>query len=295
MNKLRRRFIKFNMIIISSIAAFIAVLIYFGSPSQIPITRLFGIIVITLALVWIGSVLLSKIAMKPIQTSWKRQLDFTADASHELRTPLAVIQTNLELVIGNPDETVRNQLKWLDNIHIETVRMAKLVDDLLTLSRSDADIKALEYSSFLLNNVAAETAALYETTANQKGIEIQVVADHEIQFRGDISRIKQLLAILVDNAIKYMDRPGRIQITLSEIDKIAQIIVSDTGKGITSEHLTKIFHRFYRAGSEKRSVDGFGLGLSIAEWIVLEHGGNIHAKSVIDEGTQFIVNLPNTP
>ncbi len=292
MNKLRRRFIAFNMIVISAITAFIAVLIYFGSPSQIPITRLLGIIIITLALVWMGSFLLSKIAMKPIQISWQRQLDFTADASHELRTPLAVIQTNLELVMGNPDETVGSQLKWLDNIHIETVRMAKLVDDLLTLSRGDADAKTLEYSNFSLNAIAKETVALFETAADQKEVAIQILAEHEILYWGDCSRIKQLFGILVDNAVKYMDRPGSVQIVLSGTEKAVQIMVSDTGKGIVHDDLTKIFNRFYRAGNEKQSVDGFGLGLSIAEWIVREHGGHIHVKSIIDEGTQFIANLP---
>jgi len=292
MNKLRRRFITFNMIIISAIMAFMAALIYFGSPTQIPIVRLLGITIITLGLVLIGSFLLSKIAMKPIQTSWQRQLDFTADASHELRTPLAVMQTNLELVMDNPDETVGSQIKWLNNIHVETIRMTRLVEDLLTLSRDDAGAKTLEYSYFLLNSVAVDTATLFETVANQKDIVIQVIADEEIQFWGDCSRIKQLLNILVDNAVKYMDKPGSILITLSKKDKTIQIAVSDMGKGIAPEHLTKVFNRFYRAENEKQTVDGFGLGLSIAEWIVREHGGSIHAESIVGEGTRFITHFP---
>lgn len=290
MNKLRRRFIVFNIVIIGAIAIIIAALIYFGTPSQMPIERIIGTIVIILVLIYIGSVISSRIAMKPIQSSWRRQLDFTADASHELRTPLAVILTNLELVMDNTDETVGSQNKWLNNIHVETVRMTKLVDDLLTLSRGDAGEKTLEYSLFSLTSVAEETAAKFETAAKQKGIAIQVAASGEMQIYADISRIRQVLCILVDNAIKYMDKPGYIQIVLSKKENSVQLSVSDTGKGIAPEHLSKIFNRFYRA--EKGAADGFGLGLSIAEWIVKEHGGSIQADSVPGEGTRFTACFP---
>ena len=290
MNKLRRRIIIFNIMIIGAIAVLVAAFVYFGTPSPMPIERLIGTIAITLGLVFIGSVLSSKIAMKPIQSSWQRQLDFTADASHELRTPLAVIQSNLELVLDNPGETVRSQLKWLNNIHVETTRMAKLVDDLLTLSRGDAGAQTLERAWFSLNAVARETAALFETAAKQKGIDIQVAEGGEIELLADVSRIRQLLGILVDNAVKYMEKPGCVQIALSNKDNAVRLIVSDTGKGIPPEHLAKIFNRFYRA--EKQAADGFGLGLSIAEWIVKEHGGSIRVDSVVGEGTSVAVCFP---
>ena len=290
MNKLRRRLIVFNIIIMGAITVIIAALIYFGAPSQMPLERMIGTIIIMLGLIFIGSILSSRIAMKPIQSSWRRQLDFTADASHELRTPLAVIQTNLELVMDNADETVGSQNKWLSNIHIETVRMTNLVDNLLTLSGGDAGEKMLEYSAFSLNSVALETAALFETAAKQKGIDIQVTVNGEIQLWADISRIKQLFSILVDNAVKYTNKPGRIQIAISQKDNTAQLIVSDSGKGIAPEHLASVFNRFYRV--DKQTSDGFGLGLSIAEWIVKEHGGSIKADSVLGEGTRFIAGFP---
>ena len=290
MNKFRRRFVFFNIIIIGAITIIIAALVYFGAPSQIPAGRLTAIIIIMLALIFIGSVLSSKIAMKPILSSWQKQLDFTADASHELRTPLTVIQTNLELVMDNSDESVSSQLEWLSNIHIETLRMKKLVDDLLTLSRGDAGEKTLEYSVFSLNSIALETAALFETAAKQKSVDIRVAANDEIQFSADISRIKQLLGILVDNAVKYMDKPGCIQIALLKKDNTVQLIVSDSGKGIAPEHLSKIFNRFYRA--EKQAADGFGLGLPIAQWIAKEHGGSIYAESIIGEGARFTACFP---
>ena len=289
------------MIIITSIAVLIALLFYFTtSPSQITFTRLLGIIVIMLVPICIGSFLSAKIAMKPIQSSWQHQLDFTANASHELRTPLAVIQSNLELVMDAQNETVESQMKWLNNVHIETIRMAKLVDDLLTLSRSDSGAKTLEYSRFSLDSTAMEAAAMFETMASQKNIVIQVLADSEISFWGDYSRIKQLLAILLDNAVKYSDKPGSIQIALAKKDGSIHVAVSDTGIGIANEHLPKIFNRFYRvtynkvSGAENtaQAIDGFGLGLSIAEWIVKEHGGSIKAESATNKGTRFIASFP---
>lgn len=290
MNKLRKKFITLNLLIVGSIAIVSALVIYSSSSSQMSIMRLISLIIIILCLVLIGSLLSSKISMKPIQASWRRQINFTADASHELRTPLAVIQTNLELVMNNPGETVGNQIKWLTNIHIETIRMTKLVDDLLTLSRYDAGAVMLEYSLFSLNSVADEVAALFEATANQKNIDIQVAAYCEVRFWADNSRIKQLLSVLVDNAVKYMGRPGSIQIELSKKDNTVQIIVLDTGKGIAPEHLPRIFDRFYRA--ENQAEDGCGLGLSIAEWIAKAHGGSIRAESVIMEGIRFIACFP---
>ena len=292
MNKLRKRFIVFNVAIIGAIVAFVAVLIFFASSAQMTATRLISVAIVMLLLVLIGSALSSKIAMKPIQASWQRQLDFTADASHELRTPLAVIQTNLELVMDNPQETVGDQLKWLDNMHRETVRMTQLVDNLLTLSRGDAGAKALEYSLFSLVAVAEETAALFRPAANQKGIDIaiQIEANADIQLWADVSRIRQLLAILVDNAVKYMGKPGCITIALSQSSHDVQVLVSDTGNGIEPEHLARIFDRFYRAGQQR--AEGFGLGLPIAEWIAKEHGGSIRATSVVGKGACFRACFP---
>ena len=192
--------------------------------------------------------------------------------------------------MDNADETIGSQNKWLSNIHFETVRMTKLVDDLRTLSRSDAGEKTLEYSAFSLNCIALETAVLFETAAKQKGIDIQIAANGEIQLWADISRVKQLLNILVDNAVKYSDKHGQIQIAISEKDNAVQIIVSDSGKGIANEHLAKVFNRFYRV--DKQAADGFGLGLSIAEWIMKEHGGSIQADSVVGNGTRFVACFP---
>ena len=290
MKKLRRRFILYNIAIIGAVAVIIAMLVYFGAPAPMPAGRILATVFVMFGLICIGSALSSKIAMKPVQSSWQRQLDFTADASHELRTPLAVIQTNLELVMDNADETVGSQRKWLENIHMEAIRMTSLIDDLLTLSRGDAGEKTLDYSVFSLPSIAEETAALFAAAADRKGISIQIITDGDVQLYADLSRIKQLCHILVENAVKYMDMPGQIQMAISQKENIVQLVVSDTGKGIAPEHLTNVFNRFYRA--DKQAADGFGLGLSIAEWIVHEHGGSIRADSVPGKGARFTVRIP---
>ena len=288
---LRKRFILFSCVVISCIIIIIGLFVFIGSSSDLPAQRYVITLALAIVMVFIGSWLLSKIAIRPVQAAWQKQLDFTADASHELRTPLAVMRTNLELVMDNPQETVESQMKWLENVRFETVRMATLVDDLLTISRGDADTITLEYSSFILNSVVEETALLFETTASQKGIEIKTTLKEEIQFYGDFSRMRQLLGILVDNAIKYMKRPGCIEIDLAEKDNSIQLSVADTGEGIAPEHLSRLFNRFYRAGNDQQD-EGFGLGLAIAEWIVKEHKGRIQVESTVGAGTLFIMSFP---
>jgi len=241
---------------------------------------------------FVGSIILSKSAIRPIKAAWQKQLDFTADASHELRTPITVIQTNLDLVMDNRNETVESQLKWLKNIEAENKRMAKLVEDLLTLSRADTDHQTLEKETFMLDGVILETLAPFEPKESEKNIELNITADNQIAFCGDRKRIKQLVVILLDNALNYTDS-GMVTVALVKSEKEITITVSDTGYGIDAEHISKIFDRFYRVAKTRNlNQDGSGLGLSIAKWIVQAHGGEIRVTSELGVGTTFVVNLP---
>jgi len=243
-------------------------------------------------MVFVGSWLLSKVAIRPIQVAWQKQLDFTADASHELRTPITVIQTNLDLVIDNCDETVERQMKWLKNIEAENKRMARLVDGLLTLSRADTDQQLLEKETFMLDKAISEALTPFEPTANEKNIELNINIDSQIVFCGDMQRIKQLIVILLDNALNYTDF-GTVTIALAQSEKEITITVSDTGHGIEAEHINKIFDRFYRVAKTRNlNQNGSGLGLSIAKWIVQEHGGAIKVTSTLGVGTFFSIHLP---
>lgn len=254
---------------------------------------LFSIGIAGLLVVFVSSLFLADKALIPIKKSWERQRNFVADASHELRSPLAVIQTNLELVMGNGDESVESQTKWLENIKTENKRMTKLVDDLLLLARVDSDQKLIEKRFFPIQLVLENVATLYEPMASEKGVALKTEIDYFEDFFGDEGRIKQLTVILLDNAIKYTQSGGSVILKLIASENHLELIVEDTGIGIEEEHLDKIFERFYRVDKARsRSSGGTGLGLSIADWIVREHKGSIVVNSEAGKGSTFKVILP---
>ncbi len=290
---LRRRFILFSVLVISSIIIIVGLFIFIGSHSTRPAHDYIITLSLAIIMVTVGSWLLSKAAIRPIQAAWQKQLDFTADASHELRTPIAVIQTNLELVMDSPEETVESQMKWLKNIEAENKRMTHLVEDLLTLSRADTNQQTLENETFMLEEALSEALIPFQPIANAKSIELNISANSKSAFYGDRKRVKQLLIVLVDNALNYTDS-GSVTVSIFQNEKELTLTVSDTGHGIEKIHLDKIFDRFYRVEKTRAlNQDGSGLGLSIAKWIVQEHKGTIHVASTIDVGTTFTIRLPN--
>lgn len=246
-----------------------------------------------LLVVYVSSLFMAGRALIPIKNSWERQKNFVADASHELRSPLAVIQTSIELVMGNKNETVDSQMKWLENIRAENERMTKLVNDLLTLARADSDQKLLEKTYFPLHNAINSAVTALEPVAAKKGVSLTLKQSSEIEIYGDEGKLKQLAVILIDNAIKYTPSGGTAEVVLKKCDNHAELYVSDTGEGIESEHIEKIFERFYRVDKARsRENGGTGLGLSIADWIVKEHKGSISVSSTPSKGTTFKVRLP---
>lgn len=251
------------------------------------------ICIISLVLVFIISLFLANISLRPIINAWQKQQAFVADASHELRTPLAVITTNLDIVLGNSSETIESQGKWLGNIKLETTRMTKLIEDLLFLARSDSRQKALTFSNFDLSAAVAQSIIPFEAVAIKHGIHMTSHIDPGITFSGNEGRIKQLTAILIHNAIKHTPAEKSIEISLCKIKNKIQITVMDTGEGIAPEHLEKIFERFYKVDkSRSRSNSGnFGLGLSIGKSIVEEHNGNISVSSTLGKGSTFKVTF----
>jgi two-component system, OmpR family, sensor histidine kinase CiaH len=261
--------------------------------SSVTMTVFAIISVVALALVFFSSLFLANRALIPIRAAWERQRNFVADASHELRTPLAVIQTNLELVMGNQEETVESQEKWLENIRAENRRMAKLVEDLLLLARADSNQELLKKELFSMNQALREAIAPLEPIAGRKGIQLEVTQDDDMQCHGDEQRIKQVIVILVDNAIKYTPAQGNVSVELLRKAGGIELSVSDTGEGIDEEHLPRIFERFYRADKARsRECGGTGLGLAIAQWIIREHRGTILVSSAAGKGSTFKVTLP---
>ena len=250
------------------------------------------IALLSIALVFVISLFLANRSIRPIKTSWEKQAVFIADASHELRTPLAVVNSNLEIVMDNEDKTVGSQKKWLSNIQCELERMKKLIDDLLFLARADADGE-MPKEHFDLSELLYKIYDTFTPLFQKKNLELLLNSPHNIIVYGNEFRIKQLITILLDNAMKYTGEGGKIELTLQTGTNAVQLSVKDTGEGIAKEHLGKIFDRFYRVDkSRSRNYGGAGLGLAIAQCIVNEHRGTINVISEVSKGTEFKISLP---
>lgn len=231
-------------------------------------------------------------ALAPLRRAIQRQQEYLADAAHELRTPLTVIRTNLDVVCDSPDGTVASQGKWLANIREETVSMARLIDSLLFLARADARRQPLMKRLFPLREAVCQAVAPFEPLAAAKGVSLEVPGRvPPVEFDGDEACIKQLLAILLDNAIRHTPAGGKVSVYLARPGRRIMLTVADTGEGIEPRHQARIFDRFYQVEG-KGDRCGAGLGLAIAKWIAENHGGTIDVNSVPGEGSTFTVELP---
>ncbi|WNF06486.1 sensor histidine kinase [Brevibacillus borstelensis] len=260
-------------------------------------------ILIVLGILFLGvavllSYFMSKRAMIPIRQSFQRQKEFVADASHELRTPLSILNSSLDVFEMEDGEHLSDFSKTvLVNMKDEVKRMAKMVSDLLTLARSETDRPALTVERFDLVPTIEQLVSSTGPLAQSKNISLHHHMPSILIVYGDHERIKQLLYILVDNAIKYTRPGGEVHLTVSvearEKQTMILIKVRDTGVGIAPEDAERIFDRFYRVEKNRsRKMGGTGLGLAIAKWIVEIHQGNIHVSSVPGQGSTFTVALP---
>ncbi|MGI9861259.1 ATP-binding protein [Moorella naiadis] len=226
-----------------------------------------------------------------LDRAFQRQRQFTADASHELRTPLAVIRSQAEAVLQRRHspgeyrqalEVIRDQTEWMGN----------LVAKLLILARSDDSQEQLEREPLDLGDLVAGVTAEFQGMAADKGLLLKTRIKDQLSIQGDQTRLTQLLANLVENAIKYTPA-GEVIITLERSGREALLQIQDTGVGIPAEHLPHIFERFYRVDKARsRAEGGFGLGLAICDWIARAHGGRITVESTLGRGTTFKVRLP---
>ena len=236
------------------------------------------------------SIFLSRWAVKPVAAAWLQQKQFVADASHELKTPLTVIMTNAELLQSSEyDETERKTFS--QSILLMGQQMKSLVENMLELAKSDAEQTKQKMKSVDLSKLILDTAISFEGVFIEKGLTVESSVEPGIIVRGNEQAMQQVVDILLDNAQKYSAPGGETSVRLySSGQGKCQLKVSNPGAEIPPEDLKKIFQRFYRM-DKARSRDGsFGLGLSIAESIVTQHGGRIWAES--KDGTNaFIVEL----
>jgi signal transduction histidine kinase len=235
----------------------------------------------------IGGWFLAGKALAPVEVAFERQNVFVADASHELRTPLAVIRANAEFLQERQPAS-----EEAAEIVSETDRLSSLVDSLLAVARGDGTGEAA-HDELDLGAVVEGSAASMRSLATERGVALDVSAAPELRVRGSREQLRQLVVILVDNALRYTAEGGQVDVDVAGRDGSAVMAVTDTGIGIPPEALGHVFERFYRADDARtRDSGGVGLGLAIAQKLVDEHGGRISAESTPGKGSTFTVTLP---
>jgi signal transduction histidine kinase len=255
---------------------------------------LFGLIVLgslSVLLIGLSSWWLAGRSLIPAQRAWDRQQTFIANASHELRTPLTLLRASAEVARrGLSSQDSRSEL--LDDILSETDHMSRLVDDLLLLSRLDAGRLKLDRQPVDLSALLADLAREMGRVASERGVTIELVHAQGVAL-GDITRLRQVLLIVLDNALRHTPSGGSIRIEAYKNGRMVQVRVTDTGSGIPAQHLAHIFERFYRGEDDRSQAShGSGLGLAIARGLVEAMQGQIHLNSQSGQGTEVVIRLP---
>src|SRR5205807_636054 len=224
-----------------------------------------------------GSFLVRK-STAPIERSMEQMRRFMADAAHELRAPVTILRTRAEVALGQDRDAPRDAVTF-QAIEREATRLGQVVGDLLTLARADAGERPIAQLPLYLDDVAAEAVDAVRTLAEQKQVQLEVGAFEEAKITGDPALIRQLLLIVLDNAVKFTATGGQVHLDVTAEEGRAAVVVADTGIGIPAEHLPHVFERFYRGEPARREADGAGLGLAIARWIVDAHHARIDVRS----------------
>ena len=256
--------------------------------------------VAALAVFFVISLFFSRWALRPVARAWTQQRRFVADASHDLKTPLTVILANTSIALEHPERSVASQSQWLESTQHEAEAMQSLVGDLLALAKMDEEEAAAQsgaarpaFEEVDLSDVIEGEVLQFESVAFERGVKLESQVELGIELRGNEQRLRRLAGTLIDNACKYVDDGGAVDVSLSRSGKQARLAVRNTGAPISPEDLPHVFDRFYRADKARTGgAGGHGLGLAIARAIAEEHGGTLTASSTQAEGTVFTATLP---
>ncbi|MEM6255787.1 MAG: HAMP domain-containing sensor histidine kinase [Cyanobacteria bacterium P01_D01_bin.156] len=237
--------------------------------------------------------LLSGLAMAPVRKSYQQLKQFTADASHELRNPIAVIQTNVQVALTDPDvEFQHSQLQVVERL---TRRLGRLVDNLLFLARQDGGLIPMQWEELTLHTLLSEVIEEQTLIAQNQGLNLvyQPLDSMSAPLAGDRDQLIRLFTNLISNAIQYTSE-GNVTVTVKAAQDAYEISVDDTGIGIAKELQSQVFDRFYRVDKarSRREGTGSGLGLAIAKAIITNHQGHIHLESTPGKGTTVTATLP---
>lgn len=250
----------------------------------------------TLVLIGVGGYWLTQKSIEPIEKSFAKLKQFTADASHELRGPLTAIKASVDVMQNHPERIHAKDVKKMSAIASATSQMSQLIQDLLFLARTEDNTvytPPRESNAIPLKKVLQDLITLLEPFANEKSVALKADLLTDASVLGDKGQITRLLSNLIQNAIQYTPEGGTVAISLVQQNRMAIVSVKDTGIGIPTDQLTSIFDRFWRADKARsRREGGTGLGLPIAQAIAQSHGGKITVTSKVNAGSCFQVKLP---
>jgi two-component system OmpR family sensor kinase len=236
--------------------------------------------------------------LERLEQSFERQRRFVADASHELRTPVAILRGEAEVALSQPIRPSEEYRESLTVLHQESQRLTRIVEDLFTLTRADAGQYPLTPRSFYLDELIADCVHSARTLAIAKQISLTVDSEEELSIFADESLVRRMILNLLDNAIKYTQRGGRITITCGKRENSYVLEITDTGPGISKDMQAQVFERFVRTDEarsrgENDGGGGAGLGLSIARWIAEVHHGRLELTHSDQAGSTFAAFLPS--
>ena len=249
-------------------------------------------IVFAIGLSGLGGIWLTRRAMKPIEASFDRLKQFTADASHEFRSPLMAIKSNVAVALKYPEEMRITDAEKFQAIMSATNQMTQLTEDLLLLAR-DGQTSSHSQTVINLTELLAGLIQLYEPQAKEHEIDLQFHITGVMTILGDPGQITRLFTNLISNALKYTENGGTIKVQAEISPHSYSVSITDTGIGISPEHLSRIFDRFWRADQARSYADNSsGLGLAIAQHLAALHQGQISVTSQLGVGSCFTVVLP---
>lgn len=247
-----------------------------------------------LLLAAVGGLFMARRAMRPVQDAFGRQRAFIADASHELKTPLTLVRANAEVLARNP--ALADDRELAEDLVSETERMDAVLSDLLLLARLDTGKIDVDRKPFDLSVIITEAVSRFSQRAQAVGISLEAKTSGRLEAQGDPARTEQILAALLDNALRFTPPGGRITVTGRPADRRVEAVVRDSGPGIAADHMPHIFDRFYRAEAARtREGGGTGLGLAIARDLAHAQGGELTAENAPDGGAEFRLSLPRYP
>lgn len=246
-----------------------------------------GVGMIGLLAVLLLLILLSGRMVKPFSENYEKQKQFITDAGHELKTPLTIIDADAEVL-----EMDLGQNEWISDIQIQTKRLAQLTNNLILLSRMEEQPE-MQKMEFPISDVVEETAETFQALAKTRNKSILSHIQPMISMNGDEKSIRQLVTILLDNAVKYSEDGGRIEVSVEKKKNMIHLSVFNTAESISRESLVHLFDRFYRADKSRNSqIGGYGLGLSIAAAIVNAHKGKITASTQDEKSVLIAAVIP---